>query len=110
MSSEIEKIKQKYLGVIEKNSSMLFVFQQMGKAYNEIDKINKKNGHSSEGFDHTNNYYLAEYVKRNVNNIYSNSLTISQIAQGNFRQTMAYLDAIDGVDNKEDYENLYNDY
>ena len=82
------------------NSDPRYILQQAGKVYAEIEIINQDHNLRSAGFDNDRVYYIAEWIKKNVQNRDIDKISQQQLATSIANQILEYLEKHDVNPNK----------
>ncbi len=103
---KLEAIYRQHFNEVRLNSALGYILQQAGKVYAEIEIINQDHNLKSAKFDNDRVYYIAEWIKKNVQNRDMDKTSQQQLAASIADQILDYLAGRDVNPNKIK-ENLF---
>lgn len=93
---KLSEIYRSSFSSVRRESDLLYIYQQAGKAYDYIldENIKQNFWNASKGVDHKAVYYMAEWIKNNISNKNTSELTVLEIADGITSLIYAYLNSL----------------
>lgn len=91
----VELTYKKYFIEIKKDAPIFLIYQKAGKVFDVINAENIKRGNwrRRDGFDHTVVYYMASWIKENIDNYDVRDLSKEEIAEQITNTLIAYNNA-----------------